>query len=49
MDISDKLKDPIVISIICGIIVFLYLWYNVDDDLDKKNTKKSGQILVCCS
>lgn len=41
MDISNKLKDPVVISIICGVIVFLYLWYNLDDDSDKKNKKKS--------
>lgn len=42
MDISDKLKDPIVISIISGVIVFLYLWYNLSDDNDdKKNKKKS--------
>lgn len=43
MDISDKLKDPIVISIITGLVVFLYLWYNLPDDIDdKKNKKRSN-------
>lgn len=46
MDISDKLKDPIVISIITGVVVFLYLWYNLSDDIDdKKNKKNSGCVM----
>lgn len=43
---SDKLKDPVVISIITGIVVFLYLWYNLSDDKDdKKNKKNSGCVM----
>ena len=46
MDISDKLKDPIVISIITGVVVFLYLWYSLSDDIDdKKKKKKAGCVM----
>ena len=39
MDITDKLKNPITISIICGILVFIYLWYSLPDDIDDKKDK----------
>ena len=41
MDNHDKLKNPIIISIVSGVIIFLYLWYTASDDVDdKKKTPK---------
>ena len=38
----DFLKNPIFISVLAGLVVFIYLFVNIDDEKDTKNKYKNN-------